>query len=279
LAIIHEELLKSKNARCKVVDLSLYAIIVALEFYQHSKMKKTISLYCMIAFLALSNSSVAFALSTTVNDIPPAGTKVIPPNVREMLEKQKEMKGQVRDDIKDVREKIASSTAEMRGEIKDLRVQNASSSEAMKKALKMQIQNRFKEMLSRMEATIVREETIMIKLSGKIAKLQAAGQNTDTANKYMLEAQAHLKEARDSLEALKATIATPTLQGTDTTTSTSTLAKTALINLRKASSDVEKHVREAHKAMNKAVESLRGGPGKNASTTPERPSNQGNTNN
>jgi len=221
-------------------------------------MKKTI-LQFLIAFLTFG-STLVYAETNTTDEATITKTPI-------------------KNEIRDLKQKIASTTAEMKSEIKDARAVNASTTMALREALKAQILHRFTPMTERIEATIVREESIMSKITSRIAKIHAAGGNTEMADKFVADAGADLKAARAKIELIKNIILTQATQGTDVTTGTTTTARAALVNLRKASQELEKEIRDAHKALNKAVESLRSNEGRNATTTDKEKTTQVNGNN
>lgn len=184
-------------------------------------------------------------------------------------------------EIKDLREKVASSTKEIRDrmassteKIKE-KVEEAQKKMQEKKTVQLEkrIENRFDKMTDRYMATIEREESIMAKVSSRINKIKTGGGNTDTADKLVLEAQTHLTEARTAYTSL-ATIASSTeavtLGSQDLASTTGAVAKGILTSMRKAGMEIEKHLQEAHKALEKAVGSLKGSSGlHNATSTKE----------
>lgn len=109
--------------------------------------------------------------------------------------------------------------------------------------------------------TIEREEAIMAKIVSRIEKIKSNGGNTTEAEKLVAEAKNSLLEARKNYEILKSTVISA-----DNATTT----KQFLSSIRESTKLIEKHLRDAHKSLQKTVGSLRGvSQLRNASSTKE----------
>ena len=162
--------------------------------------------------------------------------------------------------VKNLKTKVASSTAEMKARMEEKRKEVASSTkDRMEKKSEMiqnRIENRFDKMVTRLEATIVREETIMAKIVARIEKIKILGGKTADAEKLILEAKGHLTEARTALDLLKTVSANVSAQETGSTTPK--VMRESMTSLKKAAMNVEMHLRLAHKALEKSIGALRG---------------------
>lgn len=179
----------------------------------------------------------------------------------------KNIKTQTKEAVRDVRA-TASSSIEKRGEIKDIRVQAkedlkdvranlASSTKGIRvEAKKERVSNIFDKTVSRLEATIVREETIMAKIVARIGVIKAAGGNTADAEKFVAEAKVSFANARVALENLKALVATGNVGVTGTASTSIQVMNDTLSKMRKAGAEVEKNIRAGHNALVRAVGSL-----------------------
>lgn len=230
---------------------------------------KKIILYSLITAMMLSGTTTAFAVETQPNpatDVRPRVT-VPKPTIKTLME--------------DKRNTRATTTGEMRDKTQDLRAKMASTSrkygddrmENRRELIKNMIEKRFKKMFRRFQSTIEREVMIMGKINARITKVKTAGGNTTEAEKYTLEAKTNLDLAQTSLDLLIAT-ATSTgeidAQLLASSTSPGTITKDTLQKMKIAADQIEKYLKEAHKALEKAVKSLRGMSrvNNNASTTP-----------
>ncbi len=125
------------------------------------------------------------------------------------------------------------------------------------------IENRFDKMTKRFEATIAREEAIMVKVVSRIEKIKAVGgrstslttSKTDAAEKLVAEAKTHITEAKISYEAMKIVVAGISVNATATTT---VVTKANMESMKKATKEIEKHLREAHKSLQKTIGILKG---------------------
>lgn len=158
---------------------------------------------------------------------------------------------------------------ETRNEVRDeLKSRLASTSQEIRDLIKNRIAKKFGKMFERFQATIDRETAIMNKINSRVEKIKANGGTTTEAEKLIVDAKIHLSEAQTALNLLKST-ATSTAQ-TATTTS-ETITKNVLANMKKIGQEIEKHLREAHKDLQKTIGVLRGvSQLRNASTTKEK---------
>ncbi len=256
-------------------------------------MKKIIT-NSLITLLVLGGASVAFAetygaMASTSAEASVSTTKETPKPVPSLLERlrmglgiQKEIKEvkmeakqniqevrvQAREDIKDIRGNKASSTSERKGEIKDIRMQAkenvrdirekmASSTKEMRgEEMKERVANIFDKTTSRLEATIVREESIMAKIVARIGIIKTAGGKTAVAEGLVAEAKTDFTNARVALDNLKALIATGNVGVSGTGSTSPRVMNDALSKIRKAGGEVEKDIKAGHKALIKAVSSL-----------------------
>ena len=177
-------------------------------------------------------------------------TKPTPPRPLQQL---KDIRQETREEIKDARQ-------ETRMEIKDLKERMASSTHDLRDKIKENIQNRmghrFDRMLARFQATIDREEKIMTKIVSRIEKVKANGGNTTLAETAITEARGHVAEAKLALENLKTNTNTAISQ--EVASTTRMIAKETMTAMRIAGGEIEKHLRLAHKALQKIVGILRG---------------------
>lgn len=193
--------------------------------------------------------------------------KAIQAEKREEVKKVMEEK---KEDLKDLRGKMASSTLETKARVEAARLKIASSTEARKDMretkAKERIDNRFSKMTERFEATIEREEAIKVKISARIDKMNAEGKDTVAASDFVVQADLYLKKAAEALVALEEAV--QSVLDTGTGVDENTTARPDLSASRNAAQEIEKNLREAHKALEKSVASLKGlSPIKNASST------------
>lgn len=144
--------------------------------------------------------------------------------------------------MQEAKQKVASSTEARR--------------EALAVKLKNQIEHRYSKMLKRYEATIDRETAIMNKINSRIAKIKINGGNTTEAEKLISEAKIHLDEAVLDLEELE-TLSFTQVTNQNLGTTTKALFD-GLKTMRAAGFEIEKHLREAHKNLQKSIGILRG---------------------
>ncbi|MFZ2522792.1 MAG: hypothetical protein WAW92_00195 [Minisyncoccia bacterium] len=157
----------------------------------------------------------------------------------------------------EVREKIASTSDRMRDKIDQVR-------ENYLRIAKIRLQN----VISRFDATILRQENIYQRIVSRIEKIKSAGGNTARAESYIATAKTHIDTAKVALTSLKNASSTTVQNIVDSNTSTSTNAKNALRKIKDLALTIEKNLREAHAALTNAVKSLKG-MSTTATTTPE----------
>ncbi|MCX6701900.1 MAG: hypothetical protein NTX96_01765 [Candidatus Zambryskibacteria bacterium] len=158
--------------------------------------------------------------------------------IKNFLQNKKENSVVNKEEIKNkIQEKIASSTEK-------------------------KIEGRFEKMTKKYLETIEREEKIMAKIESRITKIKLAGGNTVEAEQLVIEAKTQLAGARADYETLKTTATT--------VDSVATTTKAALASMKDIVKLIDKHLRDAHKALQKTVGSLRGvSQLRNASSTKE----------
>ncbi len=148
---------------------------------------------------------------------------------------------------------VIENKKEVREEVKNKIQDRVSSTTAQR------IENRFEKIAIKYLRTIEREEAIMAKIVSRIEKIKVNGGNVVEAEKLVAEAKVHLEEARTAYATLKTAAV-----NTDNATST----KQMLDNMKTSAKLVEKHIREAHKSLQKIVGVLRGVSGlRNATST------------
>lgn len=167
--------------------------------------------------------------------------------IKNVFQNREEKREEVKNKIED---RIASTT-----------VKREERREEVKNKIEERLDRRFERATEKYLRTIEREEAIMAKIVTRIEKIKLAGGNVVEAEKYVAEAKAHLTDARTAYTSLK-TLAT----NADNATTT----KAMITEMKTAGKNVEKHLREAHKSLQKTVGSLRGvSQLKNATSTKE----------
>ncbi len=146
----------------------------------------------------------------------------------------------------------ASSTLQM-----EMKNKKASSTKEKSEMRKMTY-NRFENMIIRFGATIEREESILARIVSRIEKVKTAGGNATKAEKFISDAKMHLDEAKTTLAMLKANAEITAELETNANLKMASTTRDSLANLRKISQELEKHLREAHKALVDAVSNLLG---------------------
>ena len=177
---------------------------------------------------------------TTTNTAPTPGT-VRPKPLME-----------ARKDIREMKEARASTTKAIRGEAKD---RMASSTEGRLLKVKEQMKERYKKMIERIQATIIRQETILSKINSRIQKIKTNGGNTTEAEKYTAEAKVKIDLAKISLETLKSTINGGINNVSSTTES---IKKETFEKMKNNTKEIEKYLRDAHQLLQKSIGSLKG---------------------
>lgn len=240
----------------------------------------TLALGTAVTVFAEENATAEVNASATVNTGAPKQPRPIPEprNPRTMELKMKlASSSEKRDELKDRREDLKAKMASTSEKREEMREKMASSSEKRqekredrKELIKEKIENRFKKMFLRFQATIDRETGIMAKINQRIAKVKEAGGTPTLAEKNTSDAKMHLDEAQKSLDLLRATAtSTKTLESEANASSTAPgqVSKETMQKLKNISDEIEKHLKEAHKALEQAVKNLRGMSQANATTT------------
>ncbi len=231
------------------------------------EMMKKLILNSLITIIALGGATVALAQDT--GTLPPpqnASTSgVKPPRpVKAMMDDKREMelKNKMASTAEARKDKLASTTERLKEKREDIKDRIASGTEKMKERMEdrrerimKEVKRQFDKMLRRIEATIQREESIMSKLNTRIEKVKTGGGNTTEAEKLTAEAKTHIESAKTDLANLKLTAST-TAQNLSTTTDT--VKKENLEKMKGIEKGIEKHLKEAHKMLEKALGSLKG---------------------
>lgn len=253
---------------------------------------KKIIIFGLIAFVTLGTSqtfaqteSVAGEAAVTVETQIDVKTErpVEKPiqKIREVMNSRKEVnteakkdiraiKTERKEDLKDLRGKLASSTLETKNKMEDRRTKMASSTETRKSEKRENMENKInknlQKVVERFDATILREESIMVKIVSRIEKIKAAGGQTSEAETLVAEAKLNLTEASSKLTTLKLSVSAATAE--ETTSSTASVKKETLESTKNVGKEIENSLRKAHQALQKSVGSLKGvSQLKNASTT------------
>lgn len=202
------------------------------------------SLIVAIAFGGLATT----ALAETNTNASATGT-------RQAMEQQlKNARAQANTQIKDIRMNLSSTTQYIRDQIKAMTQDKT--------------KNRFNKMVARYQSTIDRELKIMDKINDRIVKIKAAGGNTTEAEKLTADAKTELNLAQTALGTLKL-MADNQIYNENTGAAINAM-KDGMEKMRKAAKEVETHIRNAHKDLQKSVGVLRGmSQLKNASSTKE----------
>lgn len=137
--------------------------------------------------------------------------------------------------------------------------------------IKKRAEHRFSKMVARFDATIQREEAIMVKINSRIEKIKTVGGKTTDAEGLVVVAKTHLDKAKTALVSLKASADSAITQ--DISATSTGITKNTLTAMKKAGADIEKELRETHKAMQKTIGVLRGLSQLNNATTTGRQDN------
>lgn len=237
-------------------------------------MMKKLIINSLITVVALGGATVALAQDTETQPATTANTETTggrPPRpARPAVENRvADLKAKVasstekrQERMEDRKERIASTTERMQEKREEMKDRLASSSEKRqervedrKERMMKELKRQYDKMLKRIEATIQREETLMGKLNDRIAKIKAAGGTTAEAEKMTADAKVHIDAAKTDLASLKLNAST-TAQTLSTTTNA--VKKENLDKMREIEKGIEKHLKEAHKLLEKAVGNLRG---------------------
>jgi chromosome segregation ATPase len=230
-------------------------------------MMKKLIINSLITVVALGSATVALAEDTAVQTtatVNASASGVKPPRpAKAMVENRIASSTEKRQErMEDRKERIASTTERMQEKREEMKDRLASSSEKRqervedrKERMMKELKRQYDKMLKRIEATIQREETLMGKLNDRIAKIKAAGGTTAEAEKMTADAKVHIDAAKTDLASLKLSAST-TAQTLSTTTNA--VKKENLDKMREIEKGIEKHLKEAHKLLEKAVGNLKG---------------------
>ncbi len=153
----------------------------------------------------------------------------------------------------EARQEIRNIRSDARTEIRDVR---AEAREQVREFLEKRATHRWSQMIERFEKAIDKEETLLARIVSRIEKIKVNGGNTADAEKYVGEARTHLAEAKTALETLK-TLASEAITKEEARAN-ATEIREKMKAMKKAMDDVKLHLIETHKALQKAVGSLRG---------------------
>jgi len=209
--------------------------------------------YIIILTLLVATASVSYAETA----IP---TRLIEQR-KALVEQKKEIITEKKQNIQNMKDE-ASTT---RSEIQNQKEEGRTKIEEKRKEIVQNIfGNQMKRVGSRLEATITRLEGLVIRVNSRIEKIKNAGGKTDVAEKYVAESKTNLTDAREELAKMK--VVGDTVM---TNVSSTTPPVKDLVNIKASSKKIEKQIQEAHKALEKAVGSLKGVSGTipNASST------------
>ena len=246
---------------------------------------KYITLHILIAVLLLGGIRIAYAedntssadtatetkIQTTIQDQKknPKSKEMVSDKMKSLMESKREMMDKNKQDIKDIREEKKGEIKELKGKIENVKEEKKTEmkekigemrdkmKEKMGEIVQMRIDNKFARMTERFGATIEREETIMAKIISRIEKIKGLGAKTEISEKYISEAKTHLDEAKVSFESLKVAASTEVPLAEDVSSSTIGKSKETLLSMRKIGLELEKHLREGHKSLMKAINSLK----------------------
>lgn len=156
----------------------------------------------------------------------------------------------------EVKERVASTSERIKDRLEDAR-------ENFLRIARIRVKN----IIDRLEATILREEGIYTRIVSRIEKVKSAGGNTTDSERHISEARTHIGNAKTALTTLKNASTTASQNLVDSNTSTSTTAKNNLRKVKEMALTVEKHIREARNSLVKAITSLKGVSTTRATTT------------
>jgi len=120
-----------------------------------------------------------------------------------------------------------------------------------KEMVEKRVDARFEKVVTRLGATIVREEGIIEKVVSRIEKIKVEGGETAEAETLVAESKMHITEAKTALETMKTIVS-------GTGESETAIAKEKMDSIKTASEEVQKHIRNAHQSIMKTVGVLRG---------------------
>jgi exonuclease VII small subunit len=162
--------------------------------------------------------------------------------------------------VQNTRAQIKDARVETRAEIQDARQDLASTTRAVMTQASLNIEdrmnNRLEKMFERFEATIDRLTNIMNRLNTRIEKIKTNGGNTTEAEKLTASAKIHLDMAKNALTILKTQAETQSNME-NSSTSIKDL-RNGMEAMKKSGKEIEKHLREAHKELQKSIGVLRG---------------------
>ncbi len=126
----------------------------------------------------------------------------------------------------------------------------------VKDNIQRRTENRYEKMLARYKATIERENTILLKINSRIAKIKANGGNTTEAEKLTASAKVHMDAAAIGLVTLtQQANAQANLENASTTVAK---LREGIDAMKKTGAEIERHLRSAHQDLQKCVGILMG---------------------
>lgn len=172
---------------------------------------------------------------------------------------KRETAEQVRDLRQDLQEDVKARNEEAREKIKDERAHIRDLKEERRRE---QAKKHFDHMVARMVAHIERLEKLADRIDSRIKKFEATGRDMTKAKQLLVTAEAKISAAKSALETFK------TEGSAIVATIASTTPKDTLKNLKSLADVVEKAIKEAHRALVDAVNSMIPGKPGRATTTP-----------
>jgi hypothetical protein len=225
-------------------------------------MKKIIYSLITVGLLLTATPAFAEESNSTGKSFPVRMVQGVMQQIRDF---RSEKKGEVKDLREDMKATLASSTREKKDELQnfrgDLRALLASSTREKKGAIREEVMkrlehNKYLQVVRRFKAALERELDLTARFQSRIDKVKAAGGATDPAQKLVDSAKTHFDMAQTALDNLSTSLLVAT--GTNATTTTTVVPKNVLDALKKASKEVEKHIKEGHSDLVKALGALKG---------------------
>ena len=115
------------------------------------------------------------------------------------------------------------------------------------------VKNPFEAMINRIDATISRLVGLTMRIDSRIAKIKAAGGNTDKADALVVKTKTDIESARTSLAALKLAAQA----NASSTVATPTSNKDSMTAMKKADKEVNAYILDAYTSIEKTVAALR----------------------
>lgn len=233
-------------------------------------MKQTTLQLALIASLVLYGG-VAYAEDTSAEVSAKVTASTTKPGFFQMIKNRiTKQDGESREkpEIKDMRKGEMGSTTEMRDEKGEDRSHASTSVNKIKDKMEDKMDkyreemnrgriHQFTNMLQRFDKTILRLQDILARLESRIAKIKANGGVATTTDAFIVKAHTDIGLAQTSFLSLSALASTTAMNNTAHGTST-LIASSTLLQLRKLSEETTKHINDAQKDMQKAIVNLKG---------------------